>query len=68
MTNGDADLEIDGSSTKLAIESLSEVRYMGIENGKNAFELQNGYLWVDSPSGDTIVKLKLFSVTFINSR
>ncbi|MFZ4461415.1 MAG: hypothetical protein ACOYN2_02495 [Patescibacteria group bacterium] len=63
VDSGDADIEIEGSTSKISIESLSELHYDGLVDGKQTFTLNNGYAWVDSPNGDVIVKLKLFSVT-----
>ncbi len=63
VDSGDADIEIEGSTSKIAIESLSELHYDGLINGKHTFTVGNGYVWVDSPNGDVVIKLKLFTVT-----
>lgn len=62
VDSGDADIEIEGSTSKISIESLSELHYDGLVDGKQTFTLNNGYAWVDSPNGDVVVRLKLFSV------
>ncbi len=62
VTTGEGDMTIDGSSSKIGIEALSEVHYTGKVDGKETIELSNGYGWVDSPNGDLRASLKYFSV------
>ncbi len=60
VTSGESDIEIDGSTTQISIESLSEVAYAGKQENTHVFNLQNGYIWIQSPNGDTSLSLKYF--------
>ena len=62
VTTGEGDISIEGSTSKVGIEALSEVHYSGKVDGKETIELANGYSWIDSPNGDLRASLKYFSV------
>ncbi len=62
VTSGDSDVEIEGSTTQISIESLSELAYLGKIDNVQGFSLQNGYIWIASPNGDTRLQLKYFSI------
>jgi hypothetical protein len=62
VTSGDGDITIEGSTSKIWIEGLTEIAYNGKEGGKEWITLTNGYAWLDSPNGDLKAKLKFFSI------
>jgi hypothetical protein len=61
VTSGDGDITIEGSSSKIGVEWLTEIAYNGKDGGKEWVTLTNGYAWLDSPNGDLRAKLKFFS-------
>lgn len=60
VDSGDVSIEIEGSTSKIALEKLSELHYEGVVDGKHTFTLLNGYAWVDSPNADVAINLNLF--------
>lgn len=64
VTSGESDVEIEGSLSKLSIESLSELSYKGLSEGAHSFELLNGYVWMETPNGDLTLKMKFFDSKF----
>ncbi len=64
VTNGESEVEIEGSTAKISIETLSELSYKGKVTEQQTFELLNGYVWMDTPNGDVSLNLKFFSTKF----
>ena len=64
VTSGEWELEIDGSTSKGSIESLSELSYKWKTNDVHSFELLNGYVWMETPNGDLSLTLKYFEAKF----
>ncbi|MDD2745796.1 MAG: hypothetical protein PHU93_04625, partial [Candidatus Gracilibacteria bacterium] len=52
VTSGESEIEIEGSTSKISIETLSELSYKGKINELQTFELLNGYVWMETPNGD----------------
>jgi hypothetical protein len=62
VISGVGEVSLENSQTKLLIESLTELGYLGKKGDKESFQLYNGYSWVESNSGDSTVILKHFTV------
>jgi hypothetical protein len=62
VISGVGEVSLENSQTKLLIESLTELGYLGKKGDKESFQLFNGYSWVESNSGDSTVILKHFTV------
>lgn len=62
VISGNGEVTLENSQTKLAIESLTELAYLGKKQEKESFQLFNGYSWIDSKEGDSTVTLKHFIV------
>lgn len=64
VTSGESEVEIEGSTAKISIESLSELSYKWKISEQHTFELLNGYAWLDTPNGDIALDMKYFSGKF----
>ncbi len=64
VTSGESEVEIEGSTAKVSIESLSELAYKWKIADQHTFELLNGYAWLDTPNGDMALDMKFFSGKF----
>jgi len=64
VTSGDSEIEIEGSTAKVSIETLSELAYKGKITDLQTFELLNGYAWMETPNGDLALNLKFFTAKF----
>lgn len=64
VTSGDSEIEIEGSTAKISIETLSELAYLGKITDLQTFELINGYVWMEAPNGDLGLNLKFFQAKF----
>lgn len=64
VTSGDSEVEIEGSASKISIESLSELSYKGKVDNMHSFELLNGYVWMETPNGDLSLTMKFFDSKF----
>ena len=63
VVSGDADMSIEGSTTKISADKLTEVAYHGKDaDGKHRFELLSSYLWVEANAEDTVFKLKSMEI------
>lgn len=64
VMNGESEIEIEGSTSKISIETLSELSYKGKITELQTFELLNGYVWMETPNGDLSLNLKFFQAKF----
>lgn len=66
VVDGEAEVTIDGTSSKLYLDKGTELKYSGVANGKQSFEVTNSYAWVETSAADMDITLKSTKVS-VNS-